>query len=81
MEWVAEGLALAFVGLLTALVTALGGPNEPVASLVYWAVIGFCVVLGAWTFAVGRYSTVLPIRLCPLVLVLAAGLLVAGRTL
>ena len=81
MEWVAEGLALAFVGVLTALVTAIGGPGDPVARVVYRAVIGFCVVLGAWTFAVGRQSSILPIRLCPLVLAVTAGLLAVGSTL
>jgi len=81
MEWVAEGLALAFVGALVVLVTALGGPNGPVARAVVWAVVGFCGVMGAWTFIVGRRSSILPIRLCPLVLAVSAGLLVLGNTL
>jgi len=81
MEWVAEGLALAFVGALTALVTAFGGPTEPVARAVVWAVVGFCCVMGGWTFIAGRRSSILPIRLCPLVLAVTAGLLVLGNTL
>jgi hypothetical protein len=79
MEWVAEGLALAFVGVLVALVTVLGGSNEPVAKVVLWSVVGFCIVMGGWTFIVGRRSTILPIRLCPLVLAVAAVLLVLGN--
>jgi hypothetical protein len=81
MEWVAEGLALAFVGLLVALVTAFGGPDEIASRVVVWAVAGFCVVMGAWTFIVGRRSSILPIRLCPLVLAVAAVLLVMGSVL
>jgi hypothetical protein len=81
MEWVAEGLALAFVGVLVALVTVLGGSNEPVAKVVLWSVVGFCIVMGGWTFIAGRRSSVLPIRLCPLVLAVAAALLVLGNTL
>ncbi len=81
MEWGAEGLALAFVGVLTALVTALGGPGEPVAGVVYGAVIGFCVVLGTWACIVGRRRSILPIKFCPLVLAVAEGLLVLGNTL
>ena len=81
MEWVAEGLALAFVGALVALVTASGRPNEPVARVVVWAIVGFCGVMGGWTFIVGRHSTILPIRLCPLVLAVAAGLLALGNVL
>ena len=81
MEWVAEGLALAFVGVLAALVTAAGGPNDPVSGVVVWAVVAFCIVMGGWTFIVGRRSSILPIRLCPLVLAVAAGLLTLGNAL
>ena len=81
MEWVAEGLALAFVGALVALVTLVGGANDPVTRVVVWAVAGFCIIMGSWTFIVGRHSTVLPIRLCPLVLAVAAVLLVLGNVL
>ena len=78
MEWVAEGLALAFVGALAALVTALGGASDPIGKVVLWAIVGFCVLMGAWTFIAGRSSSILPIRLCPLVLAVAAVLLVLG---
>ena len=81
MEWVAEGLALTFVGALVALVTVLGGSNEPMAKVVVWAVVGFCIVMGGWTFIVGRHSSIAPIRLCPLVLAVAAVLLVLGNVL
>jgi hypothetical protein len=81
MEWVAEGLALAFVGMLVALVTAAGGGSDPMGGIVVWAVLAFCVVMGAWTFIVGRRSSILPIRLCPLVLVVTAILLAAGNLL
>ena len=81
MEWVAEGLALAFVGVLVALVTLVGGADDPVTRVVVGAVFGFCIVMGGWTFIVGRHSTILPIRLCPLVLTAAAMLLVLGIVL
>ena len=81
MEWVAEGLALAFVGALVALVTILGGSNEPVTQAVVWAVAGFCIVMGGWTFIIGHRSSIVPIRLCPLVLAVAAVLLVLGNVL
>ena len=81
MEWVAEGLALAFVGVLAAMVTSVGGTNDPVTRVVVWAVAGFCIVMGGWTFIVGRHSSIVPIRLCPLVLAVAAVLLVLGNVL
>lgn len=81
MEWVAEGRALASIGLLVALATAATGPSDLVARLVVGTVIGFCLVIGGWTFAIGRRSSILPIRLCPLVLAVAAALLVLGLIL
>ena len=81
MEWVAEGLALVFVGLLVLLVTITAGPDDPVASLVVWAVAGFCIVVGAWTFIIGRRSSIAPIRLCPLVLACVVILLILGNLL
>ena len=81
MEWVAEGLALAFVGVLTAIVTSVGGTTDPVTLAVVWAVAGFCIVMGGWTFIAGRRSSILPIRLCPLVLAVVAVLLVVGNLL
>ena len=78
MEWVAEGLALAFVGVLTAAVAAAGGTNDPVGRVVVCAIAGFCVVMGVWTFVAGRHSSIVPIRLCPLVMAVAAGLLALG---
>lgn len=81
MEWVAEGLALTFVGALVALVTLVGGANDPVTRVVLWAVAGFCIVMGGWTFIAGRRSSIVPIRLCPVVLAVAAVLLVLGNVL
>ena len=46
-----------------------------------WAIVAFCVLMGAWTFIVGRRSTILPIRLCPWVLAVAAVLLLLGNLL
>jgi hypothetical protein len=79
MEWVAEGLALAFVGVLAALVTSVGGAGDPVGRIVLGAIVGFCLLMGAWTFIVGRRSTILPIRLCPLVMAVVACLLALGN--
>jgi hypothetical protein len=81
MEWVAEGLALAFVGVLVALVTAAGGADDPLGATVVWAIVAFCILIGMWTFIVSRRSSVLPIRLCPLVLAVVAILLVSGNLL
>ena len=81
MEWVAEGLSLSFIGVLVALVTLLGGPANPVSRLVYGACAVMALVMGGWTFAIGWKTTVLPIKLCPFVLVIVAVLFLLGSIL
>ena len=61
--------------------TSVGGADDPVRRVVVWAIVAFCVLMGAWTFIVGRRSTILPIRLCPWVLAVAAVLLLLGNML
>jgi hypothetical protein len=81
MEWVAEGLSLCFIGVLVALVTLLGGTVNPVSKIVYWACAAMALMVGAWTFAIGWKTTVVPIKLCPLVLTLVAVLFFLGSVL
>ena len=57
------------------------GSHDQVVLIVLWAIVGFCVVVGAWTFIIGRRSSITPIWLRPLVLAVAAALLVLGITL
>jgi hypothetical protein len=78
MEWVAEGLALAFVGALAVLVAAFGEPHSSTGVLVLRACAGMLLVLASWTFVAGRRTSIVPIRLCPLVLLVSAALLFLG---
>ncbi len=80
MEWVAEGLALVFVGVLTFIVTVAAGLADPVAILVYRVNAAGLVVFGFWTFVIGRHTPLLPIKLCPVVLSTAAAM-IFGATL
>jgi hypothetical protein len=81
MEWVGEGLALCFIGVLVALVTLLGGAGEPVSRIVYWISAVMALVLGGWTFVIGFKTSVLPIKICPLVLTVVAVLFFLGSVL
>ena len=76
MEWVAEGLALTFVSVLTFVVTLAAGLADPVAVLVYRLCAVALVVFALWTLIAGFRIDVVPIKLCPFVLSTAALLLV-----
>ncbi len=78
MEWVAEGLALSFIGVLTLLVTLQASPHDAVATLVYRACAVMLVVMAGWTLATGSRTPSIPIKICPFVKTTAAVLLVLG---
>jgi peptidoglycan/LPS O-acetylase OafA/YrhL len=77
MEWIAEGLALIFLGTLVLLVTFLGDGGGT-ARLVVRAVAAMLVVMAALSLATGARTSILPMRLCPWVKLTCAALIVAG---
>ena len=81
MEWVAEGLALIFIGLSTFVLTAAAGLADPVAVLVYRMNAAALIVFAAWTYLAGFKTDLLPIKLCPAVLSAAAALIVIATIL
>lgn len=67
MEWVAEGLTLCFIGVLTAVFTAQVGVATPGGALVLRACAGMLLVLALVSSFTGARTAVLPMRLCPVV--------------
>ena len=78
MEWVAEGLALAFIGVSTFVLTVAAGLSDPVAVLVYRMNAAALIVFAAWHHLVGSKTRLLPVKLCPVVLTSAAALIVVA---
>ncbi|MFC2072145.1 hypothetical protein ACFLUU_05475 [Chloroflexota bacterium] len=81
MEWVAEGVTLCFIGLLTLLVTIFGGSQNQVSAIVYRASAGMLVVMAIWTLLTGARTSILPIKVCPIVKTIVAILLIIGSIL
>ena len=78
MEWVAEGITLCFIGLLVLLVTAIVGSQNPVSTLVYRISAGMLVVMAMWTSLTGARTSVVPIKICPIVKTAVAILFIIG---
>ena len=78
MEWVAEGMALAFIGLLVLLVTAIHGSEDAVSASVYRISAAMLLVMAAWTALTGARTSILPIKICPAVKTAVAALFLAG---
>ena len=81
MEWVAEGLALSFIGLLVLAVVILGDTHNPVSVLVFRASALMLLVLAGWTAVTGARTSIVPIKICPLILTLSAVLILLGSFL
>ena len=77
MEWVAEGLSFMFVAALIVAVTWSGKTPEAAEDLVYRVTAGFLITIGAWTAMTGARTKVIWFKMCPVVMSVASGLLIA----
>ena len=73
MEWVSEGLAMVFIGILVAAVEYRGGV-DPVSPLVFKLCAGMVFVMALWTLFTGARNSILPIKICPIVKTVCATL-------
>lgn len=81
MEWVVEGINLAFLGFLVSLVTIVAGADNEVSQLVYWSAAGLLVVMAVWHSLTGARTKAIPMKLCPFIFGTSAVLLVLGSLL
>ena len=80
MEWVAEGLTLCFLGVLVLLVTILTGQSQT-ASIVYLASAVMLLIMAGLTLLTGARTSVIPIKICPVVKTVVAVLFILGSLL
>jgi len=81
MEWVAEGLALCFIGLLVLFVTIWGEAQSKTSTIVYMASAAMLVIMAALTSATGARTSIVPIKICPFAKVAVAILFFLGAVL
>ncbi|HSR15271.1 MAG TPA: hypothetical protein VLL51_05935 [Gemmatimonadales bacterium] len=84
MEWVAEGLSFMFVAALVVAVTWSSKTPEAAEDLVYRVGTGFLLAIGAWTAVTGARTTgggAIWFKMCPVVMTVASGLLIAASYL
>jgi len=81
MEWIAEGFALIFIGLLVLLITALYDYSNAISLLVYRVSGGMLLVMAALTALTGARTKIIPIKICPFVKISVAVLFVLGSIL
>jgi hypothetical protein len=77
MEWITEGVALLFMGVLVATVTWID-PDSVVSMAVYWVTSGALFALAAVSLFTGFKVSFLPYKLCPFIFGASAVLILAG---
>ena len=81
MEWVAEGLAMCFIGVLTLSITESVGFPNPVSVIVYRASAGMLIAMAVLTGLTGAKTSIVPIKICPYIKSTAAVLFLVGSAL
>ena len=67
MEWIAEGLTLCFIGVLALLITFSVGSQDVASVVVYWLCGMMLVVMAGLSLLTGANTSIIPIKICPLV--------------
>lgn len=67
MEWIAEGLALCFIGVLVLVVTSSSGGENPVSRNVIRLSAAMLLLMALLTQLTGARTPILAIKLCPVV--------------
>jgi hypothetical protein len=81
MEWVAEAVAMLFVGALVAAVTLFAGDSGSVALLVYRMAAAALAAMAVLTAFTGARTPVVWFKLCPFVMALSITLILIGSSL
>lgn len=67
MEWIIEGVTLCFLGVLVAVTASILGPGNAATFLVTRLAASMLLVLAAISAFTGARTSVLPMKLCPIV--------------
>ena len=80
MEWIIEGMALIFTGVVLVLVTIID-PSHATSKAVYGASVFMLAALAVVSLFTGYKVNFLPFKLCPLIFTIATGLIALGMCL
>jgi hypothetical protein len=77
MEWIVEGIALIFIGSINAIVTAIDHTSS-ISSVIYLSSVVVLIVLAIVSFLTGFKISFLPFKLCPVIFITSAVLIIFG---
>ena len=77
MEWITEGLALIFIGVLVATVTVID-PSNVVSTAIYFVSVIMLLAMALLSLFTGFKVSFLPFKLCPFIFTASAVLIMIG---
>jgi len=77
MEWIIEGVALIFIGIIVAGVTFIGADNS-VSEFIYIASAAMLIALAVVSLFTGYKVNFFPFKLCPFLFTLSSLLIIIG---
>jgi len=80
MEWITEGIALIFIGSINAIVTAIDHTSS-ISSVIYGSSVVVLIVLAIVSFLTGFKINFLPFKLCPVIFITSAVMIMFGTLL
>lgn len=78
MEWIAEGLTLCFIGLLVLFITIFGERYNPVSIITYRIAAVMLIVMAVLSLFTGAQTSIIPMKICPIVKTVVAILFFLG---
>ena len=78
MEWIAEGMTLCFLGVLVLTSVVTTGPGSPTSIFIGWASAGMLLAMAVLSGFTGARTSIIPMRLCPLVKTMVGALFIAA---
>jgi hypothetical protein len=80
MEWIIEGIALIFIGSINAIVTAVDHTGT-ISLIIYLSSVVILIILSLVSFLTGFKINFLPFKLCPVIFITSAVLIILGGLL
>lgn len=80
MEWIAAGLTLIFIGFMVLVLTYVEGSNT-VSLLVYQLSAVMLIILAVLSLFTGARTSILPNKMCPIIMTIVAILFLLGSIL
>ena len=78
MEWISEGFTLCFIGLLAFLTTLFRTTDSDLSYVIYLSLTAMLLILAALSLRTGAKTSIVPMKICPSIKIIAASLLIIG---